>query len=663
MAGFLMGWLAYERGDYAGVAVQFDLGIPFALGDHARFLQADALEKLGQTALATALWEDLARDTTSVYYSEALLRLAERARDSGSPEEFFDWAARYRTRTADIQNRQRLDAAAAELLATQGRHEEAVEILYAALLAGPSAETAGKIRRFLDEYRKQYDSSPRTLTGEEIGQELLAFENARAFQNGLHRVHEVMQSAQGPALSEMLTYTQARFESGLGRHRKAVESFQSHLKRFPESRYHGVASYYLGRSAYLTDQDSVAVRALTNASNQDDDLAIAQQALELLGLFYLDRGRSSDAVEVFLRWETLSCGSRSELDCLWRLGWGQWECAQFESAAMTWARLYELDTLSAYAPVSLYWQSRVMQRSGHHHEGDELRENLRRRFPYSYYAVMESATPEARNPVELPLAVPALDDLWNAGGEHMKRFCMLTAMRLPELALKEFPVARREVVDHDGMAWWEAQLQLWNGNRLAALRVIRRDVPAYIVTAGARPNDFYSTLYPLDYDPLIVELARQYEMDPYLAFALICQESHFNPWAVSSAGATGLMQLMPETAKLEARKLGIPYSVWKLQDPDFNLKLGMAHLSELLHLYSGDPALALAAYNAGKNKVNEWLTKFPDRERDEFIELIPYRETRMFVKRVLEHRAAYRRLYPDIKQSWFASPTHPQGAE
>lgn len=663
MAGFLMGWLAYQRGDYAGVAVQLELGAPPELADHALFLQADALEKLGQSALATTLWKELARDTASVYAPEAFLRLAERARVGGNPEEFLDWAAKYRTRAADVPNRQRLDVTAAEILASQDRHEEAVEILYAALLSGPFTESVGPIRKLLNEYRRRYEISPRVLTGEEIGQELLAFENARAFQSGLHRVHEVMQSALGSELSELLTYMQARFESGLGRHRKAVESFQSHLRRFPDGRYSGLANYYLGRSAYLTDQDSVAVRALTNASNQDEDLSIAQQALELMGILYLDRGRPADAEAAFLRWETLSRGSRTELDCLWRLGWAQWECAQFESAAQTWRRLFELDTLSVYAPVSLYWQSRALQRSGRPSEGEELREVLRRRFPFSYYSVMESATQEVRDPVEVSLAVPALVDLWNTGGEHMKRFSMLTAMRLPELALKELPEARREVEGSVGMAWWEAQLQLWSGNRPAALRVIRRDLSAYIITAGDRPTDFFSTLYPLDFDPKIIELARLYEMDSYLAFALICQESHFNPAAISAAGATGLMQLMPETAKSEARKLGVPYTARKLTDPDYNLTLGMAHLAGLLELFSGNPAPALAAYNAGKNKANEWLAKFPGRERDEFIELIPYRETRMFVKRVLEHRAAYRRLYPEIEQSLLATPTHPQSAE
>ncbi|MDD5087402.1 MAG: transglycosylase SLT domain-containing protein [bacterium] len=657
LAGFLLGWLAYQREDYAGVEVQLGLGVPPELTDHALFLRADALERLGQAERAASLWEELARDTSSVYMPEALFRLAEWARATGNTSEFLDWAAKHRNRSTNTENRQQLDLMAAEILASQNRHAESVDILYNAVLAGPATEAAEKIRQRIHEYPKRFHVTPRRLTAEEIHRELDALESTRSFQSGLHRVHEWMQSPQGGDLSERLTYFQARFENGLGRHRKAVESFRNYLRRFPDGPFRGRALYYLGRSAYFTDQDSIAIGALAEAADGTDDLILAQQALELLGLLYLERGRPGEAEAVFRRWETLSRGSDSELDCLWRLGWAQWEGASFEGAAETWRRLFEQDSMSAYAPIALYWQSRASQRMGRAEQAEERRQSLRFRFPYSYYTVTEFGTAGDIAAQEVPLTAPTLDALWLAGGQHAKRFCLLAAMRLPRLALEEWPAMRREVSSADGLAWWEAQLHIWNGNRRAAMRVIRRDLAVYIATAGQRPSGFYSTLYPLDFDPKIIQQAAQYDIDPYFLFALICQESHFDPSAISPAGAIGLMQLMPETARIEAREQGISYSAQLLADPDYNLKLGIAHVARLWQLYSGDPVLTLAAYNAGKNKANEWQAKFPARDRDEFIELIPYRETRMFIKRILEHRAAYRRLYPDVGSSLIATPT------
>jgi len=136
--------------------------------------------------------------------------------------------------------------------------------------------------------------------------------------------------------------------------------------------------------------------------------------------------------------------------------------------------------------------------------------------------------------------------------------------------------------------------------------------------------------------------------DPAFVQALVRQESAFDPKAISRAGARGLMQLMPGTALRVARQLNIPYSRARLtRDPKYNVKIGRAYLLQMLEEYNGSPILALAAYNAGPARVNRWLKTLGDPNRSvehavDWIESIPFYETRNYVQRVLENFTVYR---------------------
>jgi Transglycosylase SLT domain len=127
------------------------------------------------------------------------------------------------------------------------------------------------------------------------------------------------------------------------------------------------------------------------------------------------------------------------------------------------------------------------------------------------------------------------------------------------------------------------------------------------------------------------------------------QESTFNTWGMSHAGAQGLLQLMPRTAQLMAGALGVPYNRARLTaDPDYNILLGRYYLHRLLERYDGEVALAMSAYNAGPGRVQEWLELNGDPRRGEphalvdWVELIPFAETRNYVQRVLEAHSMYR---------------------
>jgi len=148
--------------------------------------------------------------------------------------------------------------------------------------------------------------------------------------------------------------------------------------------------------------------------------------------------------------------------------------------------------------------------------------------------------------------------------------------------------------------------------------------------------------FPLAYKEVVAGAAIATDIDPQLLFAIARQESAFSPDAKSPAGALGLMQLMPATAKQTARRSGVNYKYHDLLKPEPNIKLGSRYLNSLLSQFDGNRILAAAAYNAGPNRVKKWLQvsegKMPF---DVWIETIPYKETRGYVQNVLAFSAIY----------------------
>jgi len=156
--------------------------------------------------------------------------------------------------------------------------------------------------------------------------------------------------------------------------------------------------------------------------------------------------------------------------------------------------------------------------------------------------------------------------------------------------------------------------------------------------------------FPLAYWETIRQKAQERDVDPYLILALIRQESLFDTWARSPAFALGLMQLIPSTAARVAKQIGLaPPSNERLFEPELNLTLGTQYLKDLLRRYSNNWFKAIAAYNAGEAAVDRWEKEIATDDIEEFIERIPYVETRGYVKLVMRNHRIYKKLYESKK--------------
>ena len=170
--------------------------------------------------------------------------------------------------------------------------------------------------------------------------------------------------------------------------------------------------------------------------------------------------------------------------------------------------------------------------------------------------------------------------------------------------------------------------------------------------ASQRGIDIDTWSYPVRGLPSWSQVGKPIEKS--MVFALSRQESEFDPNAGSSVGAQGLMQLMPGTAKLIARQYRLPYAVSKLKgDPSYNVKLGAAHLADLVEDFGGSYVMTLVGYNAGPRRAREWVEEFGDPrggqvDAVDWVECIPFEETRQYVQKVMQNLHVYRsRLAPE----------------
>jgi soluble lytic murein transglycosylase len=180
-----------------------------------------------------------------------------------------------------------------------------------------------------------------------------------------------------------------------------------------------------------------------------------------------------------------------------------------------------------------------------------------------------------------------------------------------------------------------------------AMRIMKSLAPEYLNLAlDQAPRRFWELLFPLPYRADVVRAAAEKNLDPYLLAGLIRQESEFDPQARSRANAFGLTQVRPATGRLFARQVGIKrFSSRLLFQPAANLKIGVSIFSAMLDKNGGNLEQTLAAYNAGPNRAAEWLAWNTYREPAEFVESIPFTETRDYVQAVLRNADIYRRLY------------------
>lgn len=177
-------------------------------------------------------------------------------------------------------------------------------------------------------------------------------------------------------------------------------------------------------------------------------------------------------------------------------------------------------------------------------------------------------------------------------------------------------------------------------------KVLRLLCLILIVLMAINHKAILKSIFPLKYNNLVYKYSKQYNIDSMLVFAVIKAESNFNENAVSKKGAVGLMQITPKTGEYIADLMNDKtYKNEKLFEPEMNIKYGCFYLKRMINQYDGNIELALMAYNAGSTNVNRWIQMFG---KDFDVDLIPFNETKNYVKKIKKYYKLYQYIYTDI---------------
>ncbi len=415
------------------------------------------------------------------------------------------------------------------------------------------------------------------------------------------------------------------------------------------------ATVWLAR-VYLRQSHGDKLIELARSAAQGP-LAGDQRAMVHLfaGVWLEDQGKFDEAIAMFRQVAKLGDSASQRAEGLWRTGWAQYRTARYRDAAETFRAVVELH-VNGFEPQAMYWAARAEEHGKNNGVGEQYA-RVCQRHAYSYYCQL------AARRASLPPVSPVMVAVERPAGEEAER---LPENRRPEIEkhavyqrgieLKTLGFAQdaaRELGalteqysrDQDVLLAFSTMLSEV-GAYHPALRVAKVHFKEKLERSGLPTAPaLWTVAYPTGLVPTIAAQGIT-AVDPYLAAAIIREESQYDEKAVSVVGAVGLMQLMPVTANAVAQRYGFPtVGREELFDQETNIRLGVRYLGQLLEQYNGNLAHAVAAYNAGPIAVNSWIAVHRGRDQDEFVELIPYQETRLYVKRVLRSYGEYRRLH------------------
>ncbi len=503
-------------------------------------------------------------------------------------------------------------------------------------------------------------------------------------------VNDIVRSGQPPSLrwkpATKDYYRRGKTWYGLARFKKAIRDLQTFvdrrpgspdrekglfqlgmahvkLKQYPQaapifrqltetsSAYTGKAAVWLAK-VYLRQGQGRLLLAFRDAKTPRLRMSDRDQIRWLSGVWAEDHNEIQDALAAYEHVARAGHLPTLQRRALWRLGWLQYQQGAWEAARVHFHTLATTVKDADWQRRAHYWQARTLERMGQEDEAQTWYRRVATEWPMTYYGQLSQARLQLPINVkdnqgaqwaEQAMALPASSGLRT--NVHVQKANALSSLGLREEAAGELLAVKARYRGQPRNLYAVAQRLMEFGAYDAAVVIAVRNFRDAMQRHRVPPDSpLWRMTYPTGYLQAIRDSAAPH-VDSFLVAGLIREESLYNPRALSPVGAMGLMQLMPKTANRVARRLGLG-SVDRedLFDGALNVRLGAYYVGELLDAYQGNQIHAIAAYNAGPEAVKRWIDKFGDRDPDEFVELISYRETRRYVKRVITSYRIYHYL-------------------
>ncbi|GEM_PF-2706201 len=394
--------------------------------------------------------------------------------------------------------------------------------------------------------------------------------------------------------------------------------------------------YYLTRlsqSAARTQDFETALWANETLLKSYPRSAAALDALRKIAFLYQDARRYHEAIPALEKVIEQSHSSYEKKSYYERLGWCYFELGDYPKAISSFESGLEL----IESPFLLYWKGRSLEKLGKKRESREIFAALLEIYPSSYYGLraldrlgpkkssLNHWWPSLKRGLQWENKVQTVDS-----NDDLERASALSSLGLWQEALIEIRRAR-------------VKNKLFLPNNPRMIQKTRNGFRFFY-----RSPKFEDSDYPLPYADFLFSEVKQLRktIDPFLVYAMMRQESHYRESIISPSGAVGLLQIMPGTGRrLADEAKWDSYHVRWLYEPTANIELSIRYIQKLFNQFGSRWYASVASYNAGEQVVSDWLRARPGMPEEEFIEEIPYAETRDYVKKIYTNWKAYRFIY------------------
>lgn len=646
-AALALGYFDYSQGRYAEAAKWLERakGDPL-LGDYSLYWGAENALALGNNADALAGFEEFRKAyPDSVMTDQALQSLGAAALAANQPARAIAALVAY----AHTSERPPLLFLRAEAREEAGQPVDAAadyEAIYMRYSASEQAREAGLKLEFL---RSSLGGNfpPLPLT-ERVAHAAILF-NAKDWDDARTEYTGILPELAGPD-HERAQLRILECGVALGGSPTDMAALKISDPDVDAERSYALAEYY--RDAQQEPQMVAAVEAAVARAPTSH---WAEAALFLAGNYYwvqLERDRASG---YYQRLEEQFPLAPEVTAAQWRVAWTA-VLKRDPAAADLLEKHLERFPGSPYTPDGIYWLGRLAEEAGNAPLGRSFYAKLAERYPLNYFASAArarlralgsgpradadvlAAVPAAPPAPVIGDAIPPAAESWQTRADALRSIAFDSSAELELRAAYTATGEPRLLLEAT-----QADVDAGHyGEAIITVRQIYPQLDAY--TFSDVRKEAWQAAYALPFKDSIRRWSGKARLDPMLVAGLIHQESAFNPEAHSNKNAFGLMQLLPETAKRMARQVKVRYSEARLFDPDYNVHLGTAYLASLEKQF-GSVELALAAYNAGEDRVTFWTEGQKYRELAEFVDSVPFTETREYIEIVTRNAEVYRELY------------------
>ena len=419
-------------------------------------------------------------------------------------------------------------------------------------------------------------------------------------------------------------------------YKRAKDVFKKTSSNTEDSAMEQESFIWLARTYMRLKDFKTAKDILQTAATVFTDKNLREEAMYWLAIIAKEEGDINLTATLLRQLLAEKSSSYYRTDALWQISWIYYMQGNLQKSLEI---LKQLEN-SPLRMRAIYWQGKISYILGKKDNALRLFKTAAGSFPPDYYStISKKAAKKLGSKTHIMPASLYINKKQTEPNKTIDSLFIKRAQRLLELGLNNLAVKELASIDQRQDPITISLLYKQAGDFYHSYVLARNQI-------FNSSNFKYQLAFPEGYKELVEMRAAELQLDPLLIYAVMMQESEFDEKAVSTAGAVGLLQIMPSTGEMIAKKLSHrSFTGDSLFEPYTNISFGAWYLKTLIARFNGNLPLAIAAYNAGPNAVDEWLKRWGEFDMDEFVENIPYPETKKYVEKVLGYYETYKIIY------------------